>query len=103
MDVRDLEGDKKNRVTFPIMFGKEPAVHLANVMILVSLIMLFLPFFWGIFSSVWYLVFATPVALITIYAISLTLMNVKNAGKTTNILRFAMLQGLILFIVAIFL
>ena len=103
MDVRDLEGDKKNRVTFPIMFGKEPAVHLANVMISVSLIMLFLPFFWGIFSSIWYLVFAIPVALITIYAISLTLMNVKNAGKTTNILRFAMLQGLILFIVAIFL
>jgi len=120
MDVRDFEGDKKTRVTLPLIIGKEFAVYLASVMVIISIIILlefavylasvmviisiiilFIPYFYGLFS-IWYELLAIPLALFTIYAISLSLFDLRNVSKTAEMLRITMILGLILFIIAIF-
>jgi geranylgeranylglycerol-phosphate geranylgeranyltransferase len=102
MDVRDFEGDKKTRVTLPLIIGKKFAVNLASAMVTISIIILFVPFFYGLFN-IWYELLAIPLVLFTIYAIFLSLFDLKNVGKTAEMLRITMILGLILFIIAIFL
>ena len=100
MDVRDLEGDKKTRVTLPMRVGKKPAAYLGSILIIISIIIFFIPGYLGIFNY-WYIIFATPVALITIYSVIILFKDVNNAGKTSNILRISMAAGLIIFIIAL--
>lgn len=102
MDVRDFEGDKKTRVTLPLIIGKKYSMYLASIMIIISIIIFFVPFFIGLFSIV-YVLLAIPLALFTIYAIFISFIDLKNVGKTAEMLRITMIIGLILFIVAIFL
>lgn len=102
MDVRDFEGDKKTRVTLPLIIGKKFAVYLASLMVSISIIILFVPFFYGLFS-IWYELLAIALALFTVYAICLSLFNLKNVGRTAEMLRLTMIFGLILFMIAIFL
>jgi len=64
------------------------------------MIMFFIPSYLGIFSD-WYIIFAIPVAIITIYSIILLYKDVNNAWKTSNILRITMAAGLIIFIIAL--
>jgi len=101
-DVSDFEGDKMTRATLPMKIGRKHAVSFANVFLLISIVLLFLPVFYGVFSS-WYLYLALLVAFITMYAMIIILHDVENAGKSTNILRVSMVLGLILFIIAIIL
>jgi geranylgeranylglycerol-phosphate geranylgeranyltransferase len=100
MDVRDFEGDKITRITLPIRVGRKPAASLGSILIIISMILFFLPSYLGIFNY-WYLIFAIPVALITIYSIIILYQDINNAGKTSNILRISMAAGLIIFIVAL--
>ena len=100
MDIRDFEGDKITRITLPIKIGRKPAVHLASILILMAMILLFLPNYLGIFNN-WYILFAIPVALITLYSIIILYKDINNAGKTSNILRISMAAGLIIFILAL--
>jgi geranylgeranylglycerol-phosphate geranylgeranyltransferase len=102
MDVRDFEGDKKTRVTVPVLFGEKMAVYLSIVLVIISIILLYLPFFNGLFS-IWYGLLAIPLSLFTIYALSLSILDLKNVGKTAEMLRLTMILGLILFIIGIFL
>ena len=100
MDIRDFEGDKITRITLPIKIGRKPAVHLSSILILMAMILLFLPNYLGIFNN-WYILFAIPVALITLYSIIILYKDINNAGKTSNILRISMAAGLIIFILAL--
>lgn len=100
MDVRDFEGDKITRITLPIRIGRKPAAHLASILIIIAMILLFLPNYLGLFNY-WYILLAIPVALITIYSIIILYRDVNNAGKTSNILRISMAVGLVVFIVAL--
>jgi geranylgeranylglycerol-phosphate geranylgeranyltransferase len=102
MDVRDFKGDKKTRVTLPLIIGEKFSYYFGSTMVAISVIILFLPYFYGLFS-IWYELFAIPLALFTIYALSLSLFDLGNVGKTAEILRIIMILGLILFIFAIFL
>lgn len=99
MDVRDFEGDKQIRNTLPAKIGKKHSVQLAFFIIVISIVMFFLPFFLGMFS-IWYVLLALPISFITMYFMLLSIIDVKNAGKTAAILRFSMLYGLILFLIA---
>jgi geranylgeranylglycerol-phosphate geranylgeranyltransferase len=101
MDVRDFEGDKITRITLPIRVGRKPAAYFASILIIISMILLFLPSYLGIFSNNWYIYSAVPVALITVYSIIILYKNINNAGKTSNILRITMAAGLIIFIIAL--
>jgi len=101
MDVRDFEGDKKTRVTLPAVIGKKMAVYLSSVMVVISMIFLFVPFLNGLFS-IWYGLLAIPLSIFTIYALSLSIINLEKVGRTAEMLRLTMILGLILFIVGIF-
>lgn len=100
MDVRDVEGDKINRITLPIRIGRKSSAKLASILILIAMVLLFLPNYFGLFSY-WYIFLAVPVAIITIYSTIILLKDVNNAGKTSNILRISMAAGLVIFIVAL--
>ena len=102
MDIRDFEGDKKTRVTLPLIIGKKFVVYLASFMISISIILLFVPYFFGLFS-IWYVLLTIPLALFTIYSTTLSIFDLKNVCKTAELLRITMILGLILFIIAIFL
>jgi len=102
MDVRDFEGDKKTRATLPLIIGEKISLYFGSIMVAISIIILFVPFFYGFFS-IWYELLAIPLAIFTIYALTLSLFNLRNVGKTAEMLRMTMILGLILFIIAIFL
>jgi len=104
MDVRDFKGDQLNRVTLPLKIGQKSAVYFACVLILISIALLFLPVFYNEFMfSDWYVFLAFIVAFITMYAIIILIHDIKNAGKSSDILRISMALGLILFLLAIIL
>ena len=103
MDVRDFEGDKHTRVTLPKQIGKKKAVYLGSGMITISVILLlFVPFFYGLFD-IWFDLLAVPLALFTIYTVSLSIVNLNNVRKTAEMLRIIMILGLLLFVIGIFL
>jgi len=102
MDVRDFDGDKYTRATLPILIGKKKAVYFASVMVTISVILLFMPFFYGLFK-IWFELLAIPVALFAIYTVSLSIYDLKNVGKTAEMLRITMILGLILIVLGIFL
>jgi geranylgeranylglycerol-phosphate geranylgeranyltransferase len=104
MDVRDFKGDKMNRITLPLKIGQKPAVYFACILILISVGLLFLPVFYNAFKfSEWYVFLAFIVAFVTMYAIIILIQDVKNVGKSSEILRVSMALGLILFLLAIIL
>jgi len=101
LDVRDFEGDKKTRNTLPLVIGEKKSIYIGSILVILSVLMLFIPFFYG-FYSIWYGLLAIPLTIFTIYALSLSFTDIKNAGKTTELLRVSMIFGLILFIIAIY-
>jgi len=101
LDVRDFEGDKKTRKTLPLIIGEKNSIYIGSALVMVSAMLLFIPFFYGIYGM-WYGLLAIPLTLFTIYALYLSFVEVKNAGKTTELLRLSMIFGLILFIIAIY-
>jgi geranylgeranylglycerol-phosphate geranylgeranyltransferase len=101
-DVNDFEGDKNTRITLPIKIGQKKAVYFANSFLITAIILVFIPVIYGMFNR-WYLYLAIIVTIITIYAIIILFNDIKNAGKSSDILRISMALGLILFIIAIIL
>lgn len=101
LDVRDFKGDKKTRKTLPLIIGEKKSIYIGSAMVIVSGILIFIPFFYGLFS-IYYGLLAIPLVIFTLYALSISLLNTKNVGKTTEMLRLSMIFGLILFIIAIF-
>ncbi|MEF8879971.1 MAG: geranylgeranylglycerol-phosphate geranylgeranyltransferase [Candidatus Thermoplasmatota archaeon] len=102
MDVRDVEGDREVRVTLPVMIGRKKAVYMGCFILGFSMFFLYIPGFL-IFPKIWYIVLSIPLVAVTLYSLSLPLIDVENVARTTDILRFSMIQGLVLFIFLIFL
>ena len=101
LDVRDFEGDKKTRRTLPLIIGEKKSIYFGSAMVILSVMCLFIPFFYGLYS-LWYGLMAIPLTIFTIYALSLSFLDLKNSGKTTEMLRVSMIFGLILFFIAIY-
>jgi len=101
MDVRDFEGDKKTRKTLPLIIGEKKSIYFGSAMVIISAMLLFIPFLNGLYSIL-YGFLALFLVIFTLYALSLSFIDLKNAGKTTEMLRLSMIFGLILFIIAIF-
>ena len=100
MDVRDIEGDRLIRTTLPMQIGEKYATYVGCLLITVTLLLTPLPFIWNILS-IWYLLLIIPIDFIGIYAVFLSLRDIKSAGKTTDLIRIAAGLGLIGFIVGI--
>jgi geranylgeranylglycerol-phosphate geranylgeranyltransferase len=101
-DVDDVEGDRNIRYTLPMKVGKKSSIIFADILILISIIVIFIPVYYNWFNQ-FYFYFALIIASLTIIAIILPLLDVKHAGKSTHLLRLPMSLGLILFILAIIL
>ncbi len=101
LDVRDYEGDKKTRVSLPVRIGRKKAAYLGVSYLFVSVFLLFIPGFY-LFNTVWYLILIIPVLITTVYAAILPLYDVENSSRTTDVLRFSMIEGLVLFILLLF-
>lgn len=97
MDVRDVKGDRQTRVTLPSKIGRKKAVYTGCSILAFSMLLLYIPGFL-IFQNMWYLILSIPLLLVTLYAFSLPFIDFENVARTTDILRFTMIQGLILFI-----
>ncbi len=100
LDVRDFKGDKKTRKTLPLIIGEKKSIYLGSALVIISGILLFIPFFYGLYS-IWFGLLAIPLILFTLYSLYITFLDLKNVGKTTEMLRISMIFGLILFIIAI--
>ena len=97
LDVRDYEGDKKTRITLPVRIGRKKASYLGNLSLFTSIFLLFIPGFF-IFTNTWYLILITPIVLTTFYSAVIPLIDVENSARATDVLRFSMLEGIIVFI-----
>ncbi len=97
LDVRDYEGDLLNRVSLPVIIGRKNAAYFACILLGFSLFLFVLPVFLGVFS-IWYLLLSIPVIFVGGWAVVLPLIDVEYVSRSTDVLRFTMLQGLIVFI-----
>jgi len=102
LDVRDYEGDKKTRVSLPVRIGRKKASYLGIISLFICMFLLLIPGFY-IFNSIWYLILVIPLLFTTIYASILPLFDVENAARTTDILRFSMIQGILIFVLLLLL
>jgi geranylgeranylglycerol-phosphate geranylgeranyltransferase len=101
MDVRDIEGDRQTRVTLPVLIGRKKACYVACFILGFTMFFIYIPGFL-IFSNVWYLFLSLPLLFLTVYALALPLLDIENAARTTDLLRFSMMQGIILFFFVVF-
>ena len=100
MDVRDIKGDSIQRQTLPMKIGVKNAIYFGCICILAAIIITPFPVLWNILN--WkYLLLIIPADILFLYAIYITLKNVKNTGKTTTIIRTGGALGLLGFILGI--
>jgi len=100
MDVRDMEGDVLRRMTLPMKFGRKNSVYLGCIFLIAALTLVPIPFIFGILN-IGYIIIAIPVYFIAIYAILMSLKNIKNIGKATDMMKIVMAIALTGFIVGI--
>ena len=100
MDVRDIKGDSIQRITLPMKIGVKNAIYFGCICIIITILITPLPFIYNIMN--WkYILFLMPVDILFMYEIFLVLKNVKNTGRTTNIIRIGSALGLIGFIMGV--
>lgn len=100
MDVRDIKGDIIQRKTLPMKIGVKNAIYFGSICVIIAVLITPLPFLWNILN--WkYILLITPANCLFLYAIYLSLKNVKNTGRTTTILRTGGALGLLGFILGV--
>jgi geranylgeranylglycerol-phosphate geranylgeranyltransferase len=100
MDIRDADGDRLIRKTLPNQIGKKPATYIANIFLLLTVLMIPIPYIMQILNE-WYLVIIIPVGIITLLAVFYSLRDVNNAGKSASLIRISAALALIAFIIGI--
>ncbi len=102
LDVKDYEGDKALRRTLPVRIGRKNAAIVGVFYLFVGIFLFFYP---GliIFDSIWYIILVIPILLTTIYSAILPLFDVENSARTTDVLRFTMVEVIVVFIILLLL
>lgn len=97
MDIRDMEGDKKaGAKTLPLIFGKKAARIAASLFLLIAASLLVLPYLQKM-VSVYYLIFAVPAILLSLYAIAQEpKKGERTIKKATFLVLFAFLVGILI-------
>jgi len=97
-DTQDVEGDAANQVvTFPIQYGKKPALIAATAVYLFLIVLTLLPYFYQIYGFYYLIVVLLGVdgvvvaILFSIWCDS----SAKNLGRMSNLLKADMLVGLV--------
>ncbi len=97
-DIQDMSGDaRENARTFPLVFGKQPAIRLTNAIFLTTILVTTLPFLLHYYSIRYFwivLLGVHPVLLYSIYSIRKN-QSARNLGFVSNLLKADMLIGLL--------
>ncbi len=97
-DIQDMTGDaRENARTFPLVFGKTPAIRLSTVIFLLTILVTTLPFLLHIYSIRYFRIVlfgVHPVLLFSIFSIRRN-QSVRNLGFVSNLLKADMLVGLL--------
>ncbi len=101
LDVRDFEGDILTRTSLPIVIGRKKATFFACCIVGISLF-LFVSTVLFYIISFWFLILISSVILLGIYAIVLPFLDVENVSRSTDVLRFSMIQILIVFVLILY-
>lgn len=99
-DVQDVEGDTHTRMTLPMKIGKKNALYTGSFFIVATIALTPIPFWWNILSW-WYIVVIIPAVLLFIYAILLSVKDIKNIDATVDLLRTACALALVGFILGV--
>ena len=100
MDVTDIEGDKLNRLTLPMRIGRKKASYIGCFFLFISIFFLFMPGFIGIFP-IFYLLLISPVQIILIYSIILSVKKIENTGRSADLLLITFALGLLVFLISV--
>jgi len=100
MDIRDTEGDKLIRRSLPIQIGRKKASYVACIFLIITVFLIPSPYLLKILNA-WYLALIIPVGIITLLATIWLLRDIKNAGKSAQLIRVALAIALVSFIVGI--
>lgn len=101
MDIRDVEGDKKIRLTLPHQIGIRNASLVSSGFLCLAILVSPLPYVLNL-VSLWYFVFIIPVDIITGVTILWFLKDHQNAAVSAHIIRGMLALGLIGFLLGLF-
>ena len=87
-DVQDVKGDILSRNTLPMKIGERKAAFVGSIFLIIAILFTPIPYVLGQLG-IGYLIFITLVDLLCIYAIVVTLQDLRNTGKSISILRIA--------------
>lgn len=99
-DVQDIEGDKQFRTTLPMKIGRQKALYLGCILILITLALVPLPYLFHILS-IWYIVVIVPASIILFYSIFIVIKDIDNIARTIEILRSGSLFALVGFVLGV--
>ncbi|OQX96507.1 hypothetical protein B6I21_00840 [candidate division KSB1 bacterium 4572_119] len=97
-DAEDIEGDiADNIVTFPIKYGKKPALKLATVIYLFLILLTILPYTFQVFGLYYLFIVTLVVDLVVVYVLFSMWrdMSTKHLSRLAIILKLNMFAGLI--------
>lgn len=97
-DVQDVKGDVLSRNTLPMKIGERKAALVGSIFLIISIFLSPLPYLFGQLR-IGYLLFITVVDLLCIYAIIVTLQDVRNTEKSVSLIRIAAGIGVIAIII----
>jgi geranylgeranylglycerol-phosphate geranylgeranyltransferase len=98
MDVRDIYGDQLFRTTVPMHVGERKATYLGCLFLIIAIAFTAGPFILEI-MSIWYMAIILVVDMFSVYAIMFSLRDIRNIGKTTDLIRVLSGIGLVGFII----
>lgn len=97
-DVEDIEGDRiKNLQTFPIIYGEDKAIKIFSILIGITIVSTFIPYFLNIYNVYYLLIILLVVDLPLVYSIKIVSKKPTKAElrKINEFIKYEMIFGLI--------
>jgi geranylgeranylglycerol-phosphate geranylgeranyltransferase len=97
-DVQDVKGDLLSRNTLPMKIGERKAAMVGSIFLIIAMLISPIPYLLGQLR-IGYVVFITIVDLICIYAIIVTLQDLRNTERSVSLIRIAAGIGVVAIII----
>ena len=97
-DVQDVKGDLLSRNTLPMKIGERKAAMVGSIFLIIAMLISPFPYLLGQLR-IGYVVFITIVDLICIYAIIVTLQDLRNTERSVSLIRIAAGIGVVAIII----
>jgi len=97
-DVQDVKGDLLSRNTLPMKIGEKKAAIVGSIFLIIAIFLSPVPYLLGQLR-IGYVIFMTIVDLLCIYAIIVTLQDLRNTEKSVSLIRIAAGIGVVAIII----